>query len=202
MKRNTALICILVCVSLLLCGCNKPKDRLTAPAGFSVASSDVLDYYFFYPSTVWLLSESGGYLGVVKAAYNADQSSFTVNSWTENALISAKDFWEGLETEKSSSDVSENEEEYGGYEKVLSETVSDYKVVNAEVVTVAEHDAYDVVYTCTIAGMQFKIRQVTVAVKTGVKTDIYELTYTSTPEFYDDNIDAVNEMIGYFGISK
>lgn len=201
-KRILSIICITVAALLMLAsfsGCGKKGDSdIKLPKGMALARSEIAGCYFFYPETVWILGENGGYINIVKASRTNDNSSVTVNSWEEKTNISAAEYWNGIEAEKVEGFSDKVSEDFGGYEKTLTGLVQDYKAIEKKERKVNGHDGYSVLYTCNIAGKDFKILQITVAVKKTSATELFEITYTSTPELYDENIDAVNTMIESF----
>lgn len=177
------------------------------PAGCRLAYSDVLDYYFAYPATVWFAgSTESGYLSVVKGSGGEDMSSVVVNSWEVEVPVGAKDYWEGINNEKPELEdgvaITDPENTYGGYEYTLSQLVEGYTVVEAKEETVCGYDAYRVTYEGKIAGSDYRIMQLTIARIQGNKTIIYEFTYTSTPEFFEENLESVETMISSFGVKE
>ncbi len=196
-----------LCISLtlsMLTSCKKSADRITAPAGFSVCTSDVADCYFLYPMSVWLPSESAGYLSLVKADHSNDNSSVVLNSWevevplgsSEDSILSLKEYWNGVPEDN---DIN-NFESFDGYDKTLSALVSKYTVVSDQELKVGEYNAYSVVYTGNIASAELKVKQVCIAVPKGNRTVVYCFTYTSSPDSYDYNIAAVDAMIESFSL--
>ncbi len=190
-------IIVLSVISGAFSGCGKKSDDdIAVPAGSSLARA--AGCYFFYPTTVWIECEDGEYIQVVKANMNVpDNSSFVVNAWDEKAFFTAEQYWNGNGEAK---EATMGEEKAEGYEKTLRELVQNYNPEKKEKITVGGWDAYRVVYTCTAAGVDFKIMQITVAVKKSNSTRIYELTYTSTPEYYDSNLDSINSMVESFTV--
>ena len=193
-----------VCSLSLLTSCKKSTDDIKAPAGFSVCTSDVADCYFFYPMSVWLPSESAGFLSLVKADHSEDNSSVVLNSWevevplgsSADSYMSLKEYWNGIPKSEGLDGV----QSFDGYVKTLSELINGYAVVSDEEIKVGDHDAYSVVYTGDIAGAKIKVKQVCIAVAKGNHTKVYCFTYTSTPDSYDYNIQAVNSMIDSFSL--
>ena len=179
------------------CACSDSSD-VEVPEGCRIASSEALDCYFAYPAAMWRPGETAGYISVMKANNAEDGSSFVVNRWEIDGIIGSKDYWEGINNEPVDTDkatVSDPDSGYGGYEYMLSELVEGYKVISAREKTVDGHDAYEVVYEGKIASLDYRIMQITVARISGAKTVIYELTYTSTPEFFEQNLPDVETMI-------
>ncbi len=193
-----------VCALSLLTSCKRSADSIKAPAGFAVCTSDVTDCYFFYPMSVWLPSESAGFLSLVKADHTTDNSSVVLNSWevevplgsSEDSYMSLKEYWNGIPKGEAISNV----QSFDGYVKTLEALVNDYTVVSDEEIKVGDYDAYSVVYTGDIAGAELKVKQVCIAVPKGNRTVIYGFTYTSSPDSYEYNIAAVNEMINSFSL--
>lgn len=207
-KKTIAFFLLLTIVFACFSACKKSDSEIKVPAGFSLAESDAIGCYFFYPINVWLNSESGGFLSVVKADYGNDNSSVVVNRWEvqsvigngDNAHISLKDYWNGIQKETSEGIDNDKSENYDGYEKTLSEIADNYAPLSKEEIKVGELDAYKVVYTCKIADRDLKIMQVCIAAPKNNKTTIYAFTYTSTPENYDYNLESVDKMLESFRI--
>lgn len=193
-----------VCALTLLTSCKKSTDDIKAPAGFAVCTSEVADCYFFYPMSVWLPSESAGFLSLVKADHTSDTSSVVLNSWevevplgsSEDSYMSLKEYWNGIPKGESISNV----QSFDGYVDTLKALVNDYAVVSDEEIKVGDYDAYSVIYTGSIAGADLKVKQVLIAVPNGNHTVIYGFTYTSSPDCYEYNSAAVNEMINTFAL--
>lgn len=194
----------LVCILSLLTSCSKSSEDIKAPAGFAVCTSDVADCYFFYPMSVWLPSESAGYLSLVKADHSNDSSSVVLNSWevevplgsSEDSYMSIKEYWSGI----PSTGALDNVQSFDGYVKTLSELISGYTSVSEEEIKIGEYDAYSVVYTGNIAGVSLKVKQVCIAVPDGNHTALYCFTYTSSPDSFDYNIAAFDEMTKTFAL--
>ena len=188
----------------LLTSCKSGTDNISAPSGFAVATSDVADCYFFYPMTVWLPSESAGFLSLVKADHSEDNSSVVLNSWevevplgsSNDSYMSLKEYWNGI----PKTDGLDNVQSFDGYAKTLSELISDYTVISDSEIKVGDYDAYGVVYTGDVAGVKLKVKQVCIAVPDGNYTRIYCFTYTSTPDNYDYNLAAFDEMVKTFAL--
>lgn len=196
-------LCLIVLLSLLT-SCTKNSDDIKAPSGFAVCTSDVADCYFFYPMSVWLPSESAGYLSLVKADHSNDSSSVVLNSWevevplgsSEDSYMSIKEYWNGISSDGALSNV----QSFDGYVKTLSELVNGYTSVEEKELKIGEYDAYSVVYTGAVADVSLKIKQVCIAVPNGNHTVMYCFTYTSSPDSYDYNIAAFDEMTKTFSL--
>lgn len=203
-KSFVLLTLCVVCMLSLLTACKKSGDDIKAPAGSAVCTSDVADCYFFYPMSVWLPSESAGYLSLVKADHSTDNSSVVLNSWdvevplgsTKDSYMSIKEYFNGIPKTGTLDSV----QSFDGYVKTLSELISDYKTESDEELKVGDYDAYSVVYSGEIADAKIKVKQTLIAVPNGKRTKLYCFTYTSSPDSYDYNLAAVDEMIKSFAL--
>jgi len=212
MKKIISIFLVLITILSVftLASCSKKDGDITVPSGYSLARSDVNGFYFFYPSTVWLNqgSEDGenAYISVVKAAYkDSDSSNVVANKWTENykigndddCILSPEEYWNGIGNDNTKVSVRDN---YNGYVDTLQGFVKDYKSIAEETTEIAGCPAFKVVYSGNIAGVLFKIMQVSIFKNSAGGCEVYEFTYTSTPENYDGNLDAVNKMLETFVI--
>ena len=175
-----ALTMIFSCAVLASCG-NETEQE--APSGMKRASAEEASYIFYVPST-WQCDVASG---ATTAYYsNSDTSSVSVMTFAlENSDADAADWWSGFEADfKNVYDDFEIESR----EDVKLDGVDGAKVVFTGALT---HDGEDKV--------TFKFMQVAaVRKKTLSAPEVYVVTYTSSPEVYDNHLEEVQKMLDNF----
>lgn len=168
-KAITSLLCAAL-AALILFGCSEPSD---IPSGFKLASNDACDFDFVVPST-WTVSLSDGTV----AAYCSptDPSSISVMPGElENADSTVDDWWASYQSD---------------FESVYSET---------EVVGITDAMLDGVkgkTYTLTgkLGDNTYRF-EITAAV---YHSRIYMVTFTSTPELYENHTETLASVIENF----
>lgn len=172
LKRSLALI-IFAVVLLSFVSCTKDAY---APVGMKrITNKDVVDYTMYVP-VEWTEDIS---TGIVTAYYSAkDRSNISMMAFDlagDNTGMSPEEYW-------------------ADYKEDFTATFSDMEMVSdGESVLVDKIAAKKYVYTATVTGVQYKFMQVI----TITNATVYVFTYTSTPEYYDSHVEAVNEILSY-----
>ena len=170
MKRLTAIAIVLVMLCTLLVSCKKDT---TVPDGMKLASGDSATYYLYIPED-WVVDLSTA--ATSAHVSNSDKSNISVMAWSLPNTDDTVDTWHEAAVE-----------EY----KI---TFTDYEEVSATEATVSGVFAKDYVYTAKLGGEERQYRQVA-AVKSGI---VYVITYSTTPELFDDYLDEVDSIISEF----
>lgn len=166
---------------LVLSSCGKTEDGI--PSGMKKASADTVSYSFFVPET-WQCDVASG---ATTAYYsNSDTSSVSVMTFSMgNSDASVSDWWASFESDF----------------KMMYE---DFEVISKEETTLDGEKAEKVVFTGTLTHdenekVTFKFMQVSaIKRKTLSAPEVYVITYTSSPEVYDEHTTDVQKMIDNF----
>ena len=191
MKRTVSLI--LAAVILLSCAlftsCGSDRDEDGTPKGMKIASADSASYRFYVPTT-WQADVASG---ATTAYYSmTDTSSVSVMVFTlENSDSDASDWWKSFLADFNNvyTDfelISEDDE------AVVDGAPASRFVFQGSLIHKDEKSGTEQKET-------FKFMQVA-AVKTKKLSapEVYVITYTSSPEVYDDHIEEVNKMVEEF----
>ncbi len=172
MKRIISVIAAIAMLAMLLTGC-ADKTPTDIPSGYQLASSKDCDYLFYVPDT-WVIDSQTLY---TSAYYSSgDTSSISVTAHGISAQGSTVEDW------------------WKGYEKQFNEAFTDYKLVNTEDVKLDGIEGKQFTYTAKIADKQYNF--VCTAAVRGLY--VYYMLYTSTPEYYENHLDTLNEVVSYF----
>ena len=155
----------------------KYSDKVTAPEGMKLASTDKRPYRFFVP-TSWKINNRTE----ATAAYasDADRSNISVQMYmTSDSSDTVEKYWQRLEQ---------------SYKNMFTA----FKLISDEKIKMSGVDAHKYTYTATSGGQEYMLVQAIVK-----KGDMfYCVTYTALPESFDKHIEDVNKMIESFEIRK
>lgn len=176
MKKTSfvSLILALVMCLAVFSGCSKDKDdEIKAPDGMILASGDKVDYYMFVPET-WKVDKSDLYT----AAYfsHGDATSISTTAYGINAdVVKVDDWWKLFEEELGSvyTDISKIEKTDAKIDGIKGREYS---------------------FSAKLADVEYSF------IITAVIKDyyVYYVTYTSTPEYYEDHLEERDSVIDAF----
>ena len=151
------------------------SDKVSAPDGMKLASTDERAYRLFVPKE-WKINNRTG----ATAAYASDGDSSNVSVqmyMSSDNTETAEKYWERLET---------------SYKNMFSA----FELISDEAIEMDGIAAHKYTYTTTSAGQDYKIVQAIVK-----KGDMfYCLTFTALPENFDRHLPDVEKMISNFDI--
>jgi len=176
-----ALAAIIFASCLALASCGKSEDGV--PNGMKKASSDAASYIFYVPE-VWQCDVASG---ATTAYYsNSDTSSVSVMTFSlENSDATADDWWEGFEDD---------------FKKVYD----DFSIESREDTKLDGEDAVKYVFSGSLSHgeeekVEFKFMQIaSVKRKPLSAPEVYVITYTSSPDVYEEHLSDVQKMIDNF----
>ena len=151
------------------------SDKVIAPDGMKLASTEERAYRFFIPSS-WIINNRAE----STAAYASESDSSNVNVqmyMTGDESQTVEQYWTACE---------EN------YKK----TFLSYALISTEDIKIDGIDAKQYVISVKVGGQEYKMLQA--IVKKGAM--FYCITYTATPENYEGHIPEVEKMIESFDI--
>ncbi len=142
------------------------------PEGMKIASSDVLEYRFYVPTSWVCDSESGR-----SEAYfpESGKPNMTVTSYSPSEEMTAEQYFEMCE-------------------KQYKQSISGYEFIGASDRTVGQRAAKSYVYAATVNGVRVRIMQ-TVMEYSGL---VYSITYTALDESFDNHMEDVGAMLDAF----
>ncbi len=185
LKFTSFILVLTLLLSTLCVGCsqNTTDTGIAIPADMQAITSEGADYDLVVPAE-WLVDTTVG----MTSAYVEDmaRSSVTVTAnEISGEITTASEYW-AMFTEE------------------FNETFSDFTMLDEEPSDVTVGGLYEdesrhtpglkYRYTATVGDTKYQWMQVLFL--RGVT--MYIITYTSTVDAYEDNIDDVNEIIGYF----
>lgn len=146
-------------------------DKKT-PEGMKIASSDVVEYRFYVP-TSWICdSESGR----SEAYYpESGKPNVTVTSYSPDEVMTAEEY-------------------FAECEKQYEDTIASYELLSEEERTVAERDARVYTYRAVYGEKEIRVMQ-TVLVYNRM---VYSITYTALAESFDEHAGEVEAMLDAF----
>lgn len=178
MKRLFLVVLLILAFTLVSCS----KEESTMPDGMTYSENGAVDYYFYYPEE-WTLDRNDGMVSAYVS--EKDHSNVSVTAFTAPQGVNSVDGY-----------ISMGETNYFDH---LKENFTDITLLSdGEETTLGEVPARQYVFTATVAGDEYKFRQV-VAYRYGY---IYILTYTSTLDAFDLHTDDVNSIIKEFEFKK
>lgn len=176
MKIKAFVILIMTAV-LLLSGCTATDSDV--PAGMQLLSNEHVTYTAYVPDT-WVVNKPTEATATPYAYVGSNDAS--------SVSIVAND----LTADQMDKTL---EELWDSYKADFEANMPDMKYVGEPVkTTLDKKPATQYVYTATIAGTRYKYQQ-TLCVEEGT---LYIITYTSTEDFYDENLDDVEQIIKTF----
>ncbi|MBE6685351.1 MAG: DUF1795 domain-containing protein [Ruminococcaceae bacterium] len=153
----------------------KYSDKVTAPEGMKLISTDELAYRFFVP-TGWIVNDRAEY----SAAYASD---------TDSSNVSVQMYM----TKDESKTV---EEYFAECEARYKNIFESYELLSTEDIKMDGVPAKQYTYTAVIGGVEYKQLQA-IVVKGAV---FYTVTYTALPEKFDTHLSDVAKMIENFDV--
>ncbi|MCI8611193.1 MAG: hypothetical protein HFE66_04645 [Clostridiales bacterium] len=172
MKRTGfLLVTLLLALSMILCGCEKQASDV--PAGMQLASSEDADYLFYVPEG-WRVDKSSLYA----AAYfsSGDATSISVTAFGVNMTDDTVSSWWENYTEQFT----------GIYEKM--------EVTAQEEAVLGGIDGMKYTFDATLNEKEYRY----IIVAALRENYIYYITYTSTPEYYEDHLDELDLVLEHF----
>ncbi len=175
--RLKSLFLILVLTVMIFSGCSQQSD-IQAPDGMKLFSNEHTDYTAFVPVS-WMVDMSTGTLSAYVSS--ADASNVSITAQALETPTKLEDYWKG-------------------YEEDFKATFADMEYVGEAPVTTTldKEPANKYVYTATVTGTQYKFMQV-VCIR---EMTVYVITYTSTPDAYDGNMEDVEKILDNFSFNK
>lgn len=151
------------------------SDKVTAPDGMKLISTDERAYRFFVPEN-WIVNQRA-------------ESTAAYFSETDRSNVSVQMYM--------TADESQTVDEYfASCEKTYKKNFSAYELVSSDEIEMSGLCAGQYVMTMTSGGVEYKMLQA--IVKKGAM--FYVVTYTAIPENYDGHISDVEKMIESFEI--
>ncbi len=189
---------------LLLSSCG--KDAFV-PVGYMRISDDTADYRFFVPDS-WTEVNDGIICGAYVSATDRSSVTFTAFEINRAAFFATIGETGDSVAETSEITVSETEDSentrlvtsedfWKYYEKEFADNLGDIDYINYGtnlLISGIESKRYD--YTATVSGTKYRFTQ-TVTVRNGT---VYIMTFTTTPDLFEDHSDSIDGMIGYIEI--
>lgn len=178
--KKLSLIAFLLAFIMCACalaGCSAKTQEAGAPDGMKLASSADADYCMYVPDEegFWRIDRSGLYSSASYSSGDATSISTTVYSVVQGGNVTVESWWE--------------------------EFVPDIKEIYTEMSDVAVKDAKidgikgkEYSFSGKLAGNEYKYI-ITAVIKDAY---VYYITYTSTPEFYDEHLDDLESVINNF----
>lgn len=153
------------------------SDKVQAPAGMKLISTDERPYRFFVPEN-WLVNKRAD----ISAAYFSESDSSNVSAQ-----------FHIIDNDRIETTV---EEYFSSCEASYKKIYSSYKLDSAEDIKMDGVDAKKYTFTVVIGGVEYKQMQAIVE-KGGA---FYVLTYTALSENFDSHLGDVEKMIENFDI--
>ncbi|MCQ2433484.1 MAG: DUF1795 domain-containing protein [Clostridia bacterium] len=179
-KKCSLLLALILVLSCLLASCGTTEDGVPVPNGMQAIASETGDYYLMVPSN-WITDTVRG----MTSAFVEDQahSSVTVcaNELTRE-IPTIEEYWNSFSEQFKAS--------FADF-AMLDELPTDVTVAKENDGTI---DAKKYRYTATVGEVKYQWMQVLFI----RNATLYILTYTSTAESYESNLDDVNKIIANF----
>lgn len=180
-KIMTALLAAAMIFSaFVLASCSENTD--STPKGMKLASGEAASYLFYVPET-WQCDVASG---ATSAYYsNSDTSSVNVMTFSLGySDASVSDWWSSFEAD---------------FKKVYE----DFEVISREETTLDGEAAEKVVFKGSLTHdeekVEFKFMQISAIKRKMLSSpEVYVITYTSSPEIYDNHLSEVDKMIENF----
>ena len=168
MKRTAALIILAAVLALAGCGAKQ-----NAPMGMILASGDVADYSLFVPAN-WTVDMSTGMTSAYVSEKDRSNVSVTRYAFSDESMTAEK-YWETYSAQ---------------YEDIFGE-LTDVKVSDTKLGGV---DAKQYEFTGKNGDSVYRFLQI-ICVRNGAA---YVLTFTATPEKYEEHTEKVGVIISEF----
>lgn len=175
-----ALFAILILTVMIFSGCAQNSADTEIPEGMKLFSNEHTDYTAFVPVN-WIVDMSTGTLSAYVSSADASSISITAQGLELDDPKTLDDYWKG-------------------YEKDFNSIFKEFEYVGEAptTTTLSGEPANKYVYTAKLGDNQYKYMQV-VCIR---EMTVYVITYTSTPEGYDGNIEDVEKILDNFSFNK
>ncbi len=190
-RLSRILLLLTLAVGMILsCASCRAAENSWSPAGFKLASSDVVDYKLWVPED-WTVDLS---TGVTSAYYSkTDRSNVTLVAFSlsgrndiptpsdeDTRSDAVKKFWDGYSADllQTFPDLTYADDAAADGTRIVMDSVSARKFV----------------YTATVTGTKYQFMQ-TITVHNDY---VYIFTYTAIPEVYESHVEDVNNILRYF----
>ena len=172
-----ALLITLLAVLIFVCGCSGSSDGVEVPEGMKPFSNEHVDYTAFIPLS-WTIDMSTGTMSAYVSS--SDASNISITAQALEGSMTLDEYWKS-------------------YEEDFKATFGDMKYEGKAptTTTLSGLPANKYEYTADVTNNSYKFMQV-VCIK---DTSIYVITYTSTPEQYDANLDDVYKVLDNFSFN-
>ena len=173
-----SLFAILILTVMIFSGCSGRQSDVEAPDGMKLFSNEHTDYTAFVPIS-WIVDMSTGTLSAYVSS--ADASNISITAQTLESVTTLEDYWKG-------------------YEEDFKATFDDMEYVGEAptTTTLSGEAANKYVYTASVTGTQYKFMQI-VCIR---EMTVYVITYTSTPEGFDTNMEDVEKILDHFSFNE
>ena len=174
MKLKAFILTLLAAV-MLFSSCAAKKDT-DIPDGMQLLSNKYVDYTAYVPEE-WKVNEPTATPYAYVGTQDASSVNIVAQSYTnEQAEAGLEGYWKS-------------------YSKDFKKTLSDFDCQSKPTEILLDGvAAHQYVYTATLSGIEYKYQQ-TICMHEGY---VYIITYTSTPELYDEHTDEVKKIIKTF----
>lgn len=174
MKLKTLFVAVFSLL-ILFTGCSSETTDESVPDGMQLLSDENVDFTAYVPSD-WTVDMSTGTVSAYVSSVDSSNVSIT-GSVLEDMQMTPDEYWESY---KADFETTFSDMEYVG--EVPIATTLDSVAANKYV------------YTATVTGTEYQFMQV-VCITGG---EVYVITYTSTPDKYEDNIEDVESILDSF----
>lgn len=162
---------------MLLSGCAAKPEASDIPKGMKIFSNEYVDYTAYIPEA-WIVNEPTA----TPYAYVGSQDASSINIVAQS--LSNEQIEAGLEAY------------WEEYAESFKQNMPDFESVSevTEGFLLDKTAASQYIYTGTVSGVKYQFQQ-TVCMHGGY---VYIITYTSTPELFNEHIEDVEQVINTF----
>lgn len=173
MKKLLSLLCAaIVCISaFMLSSCG--KEETDAPRGMKLASSEDADYIMYVPEA-WKVDRSTLYTSAFFSS--GDATSISTAAYGMNYTDKTVDDW------------------WGSFEEEMRSLYTDISDIQKEDATLGGVDGAKYTFSASLNGKEYNYI-ITAALRSNY---IYYVTYTSTPDYYENHLEELDEVISNF----
>lgn len=170
-KTGILMLSLLFAVGAMLSGC--AQQDADVPEGMQLASSEDADYLFYVPEG-WRLDKSSLYTSAYFSS--GDATSISATAFSMNLTdTSIDDWWER-------------------YKGRLRVSIRMWSFRQGRKTELGGEDAMKYTISATLNEADYQY----IIVAALRDSYIYYITYTSTPEYYEDHLEALDQVIEYF----
>ncbi len=175
-----ALFAVLILTLTVFSGCSASGTDIEAPDGMKLFSNEHTDYTAFVPAS-WTVDMSTGTLSAYVSSADASSVVITAQMLGQDDPKTLDGYWKH-------------------YEESFNSTFKEFEYVGEAptTTTLSGEPANKYVYTAKLGDNQYKFMQVVVI----REMTVYVITYTSTPEGYDANLEDVEKILDNFSFNK